>query len=165
MIDVTYTLSQTEFSEAQKIWCSKQVKKLPGYVLYQVFSVVFGGLVGWSFRYLPIWLIGALSVSMLANVAVYLWRKKAIRRYQYSANAELMEAVQIHIDEVGYRNEKSGRCGGWIAWDGFTGWLENKKIFVLGRNMTFIVIPKAALSTEEQAELRSLVIQYLGKAI
>jgi hypothetical protein len=165
MIDITFDLSQAEFSEAQQMWCPKELKKLPGRTLYQIISIIFGGFIGWSFQYLPAWLIGALCLSMLANVSLYLWRKKAIRRYQYSANAELMESVKVHIDETGYRNEKSTMCGGWIAWDGFNGWRESKNIFVLGRNLTFISLPKTAMSSAQQDELRTLLNSHLGAAL
>jgi hypothetical protein len=165
MIDVVYTLSQVEFAEAQRIWCSRELKKLPGRVMVQIVSIIFGGFLGFSFWFLPRWLSFALGVSLLLIVSVGQWRKKALRRYQFSLHADRMEAVHIYIDEMGYRDEKASICGGWIAWQGFTGWSESPNIFVLGRNLTFIAVPKSAIATEQQEELRALLIQHLGSPV
>jgi hypothetical protein len=165
MIDAVYTVSQSEFTEAQRIWCSRELKKLPGRVLVQVVSVIFGVFLGMSFGYVPAWLEIALGTSLLVIVLVCQWRKKAIRNYQFSMNADRMEAVHIHIDETGYRDEKTSVCGGWIAWPSFTGWRESTNVFVLGRNLTFITLPKSAIATEQQEELRALLRQHLGSPV
>jgi len=124
MIETAYAISRSEFAEAQKIWCSRELKKLPGRWLIQAVSILLGGFIGWSFKYLPPWLVLAIAVSLLAQVAVSMWRKKAIRRYQYSMNAERLLELEVWIDELGYRDRKSGECEGWIAWKSFTGWVK-----------------------------------------
>ncbi len=165
MIDAVYTVSQSEFTEAQQIWCSRELKKLPGRVLVQVVSIIFGGFLGFGFHYLPRWLSIALGVSLLLIVLVSQWRKKAVRRYQFSLNADRMEAMHIYIDETGYRDEKASVSGGWIAWPGFTGWSEGPNVFVLGRNLNFIPVPKSAIAPEQQEELRALLREHLGSPI
>jgi hypothetical protein len=162
MIQTVYAISRSEFVEAQKIWYSLEFKKLPGHWLLQVVSFIFGGFIYWSFRYLPAWLVLALVLSLLAQVLVTSWRKKAIRRYQYSMNAERFQEVEVRIDESGYRDQKAGECEGWIAWKSFTGWRESSEIFVLGRNLSFVTVPKRALAPSEQEELRAMLRARFG---
>jgi YcxB-like protein len=162
MIETTYAISQNEFSEAQKIWCSRELKKLPGRWLIQTVGILLGGFIGWSFKYLPLWLVLAIAALLLAQVAVSMWRKKAIRRYQYSMNAERFQEVEVWIDESGYRDRKSGECEGWIAWKSFTGWRESADVFVLGRDLTFVTVPKRALNPMQQEELRAILKTRLG---
>lgn len=162
MIDVTYSISQPEFIEAQKMWCSREYKKLPGKTLYQTVSVVFGVFLGLSLPHLPLWLIASVSMCLIALVLVGQWRKNAVREYQFAQNAKQMEGIRVHIDEAGYQDEKADVCGGWISWSNFTGWRESPSIFVLGRNLKFVTIPKAPLSSEQQQELRALLQSHLG---
>jgi hypothetical protein len=157
VISTTYAISETEFVEAQKIWCSRELKKLPGRWLIQSVSILFGGFIGWSLTYLPRWLVVGLCGSLLAQVLVSVWRKKAIRHYQYSLNADRFREVEVQIDESGYRDQKPGVCSGWIGWNDFTGWRESDNVFVLGRNLSFVTVPKRALAPEEQQELRELL--------
>jgi hypothetical protein len=157
MIDTTYSISQANFLEAQKMWCSDGYKHLPGRILYQFVSIVFGVLVGWSLRYLPLWMIGAVSVSLIAFYLVGQWRKNAIRKFQYSQNANQMQNMQVQIDETGYRDKKEGISEAWVSWNNFEGWRESKTIFVIGRNLNFVTIPKAGLTAEQEQELRDLL--------
>jgi hypothetical protein len=157
VISTNYAISETEFVEAQKIWCPRELKKLPGRWLLQAVSIVFGGFVGWSFIYLPRWLVVGLCGSLLAQVVVSAWGKKAIRHYQFTLNADRFREVEVEIDESGYRDQKPGVCGGWIDWKDFTGWRESDNIFILGRNLSFVTVPKRALTPEQQQELRKVL--------
>jgi hypothetical protein len=154
---MVYAISETEFTEAQKIWCTKEYKKLPGRWVVQAVAIIFGGFVGWSFIYLPTWLVLALCGSLLAQMVVSAWRKKAIRHYQYSLHSERFREVEVQIDDTGYRDQKPGVCEGWIGWNDFTGWRENTNVFVLGRNLSFVTVPKRALTQEQQQELRGML--------
>jgi hypothetical protein len=157
VISTVYAISEPEFTEAQKAWCSREFKKLPGRWVIQTVSIIFGGLVGWSFKYLPLWLVLALSGSLLAQIVVSAWRKKAIRHYQYSLSAERFREVEVQIDESGYRDQKPGVCECWIGWKDFTGWRESANVFILGRNLSFITVPKRVLTPEQQQELRGML--------
>jgi hypothetical protein len=165
MIQTAYTISETEFAEAQQIWCTLALKKLPGRWLVLGVSLLMGGFIGWSFQYLPFWLVCALGGSLLAFLFISQWRKKAIRHYQYTTNAEQWSDIEVWIDESGYRDEKLGRCGGWTAWTAFTGWREGTNVFILGRNLFFIPVPKSALTLEQQQELRTMLTARFGATV
>jgi hypothetical protein len=162
MIAVTYTISEANFNEAQKLWCPTASRNLPGRHLILGVSVILGGFIGWSLHFLPAWLSGCIGGSLLVLILVTQWRKKALRRYQFSLRAKGFEGVDVWIDSDGYRDERAGVCGGWIAWSSFTGWRETPNIFVLGRDLTFVTVPKSALSADQQAELRSILLTHMG---
>jgi hypothetical protein len=162
MIEAVYAVSLDEYVEAQKLWCSASLKKLPGRRLIFIVSVAFGICVGASFHYLPLGLQLAVGGTMLLLVAVSSWRKKAVRAYQFKVNANALEEVHVRIDEEGYRDERPGVCGGWMGWNAITGWREGPKVFVLGRNFGFVTVPKGGLGAEQQAELRAMLSQRYG---
>jgi hypothetical protein len=163
MIQMVYTISEAEFSEAQKLWCSRELKKLPGRWLTQGVGVLFGGFIGGSFHYLPLWLVCSLGGSLFALILVGQWRRKAIRHYQYTISAERFNDIEVSIDESGYRDRKAGKSEGWIGWSDFTGWRESANVFILGRNLTFVTIPKRALTAAQQDDLRVTLNTRLGQ--
>jgi len=162
VIKTTYTISEAEFVEAQKVWCAKEARKLPGRSLVFGLSIVLGVCIGLSFTYLPIWLSTAFVLTLAAQIAASYWRKRALRSHAYAVNSKRMEEVRVQIDDAGYQDERPGLCGGWMKWDSFTGWQEAKSVFILGRNMTFVTIPKRGLESSQQDELRTLLTKYLG---
>ena len=93
-----------------------------------------------------------------------MWRKKATRKHQYAANEEFMEEVHVHIDQTEYRSEKPEICESWMKWSSFTGWRESRNVFVFGRNLNFVTIPKGVLTPEQQNELRLLLQSHLGSS-
>jgi hypothetical protein len=157
VIDITYTLSEADFSEAQKLWCGTELKKLPGRKLIFGLALVFGGLLGWDIGSMPTWLKASMAIVILAIVFTTQWRQKAVRRYQYELKAKDFDHIQTRIDGGGYWCGKEGLSNGWIAWAAFTGWRETPRIIVLGMGLSFITIPKSALSPEQQTELRTLL--------
>ncbi len=165
MIETTFTISQDDFIEAQKPWCAREVKKLPGRLLLRNVSIVFGGFVGWSFHYLPVWVALSTATSLLALCLVTQWRKKALRRYQYARRIRIAETAHVRIDETGYHDDRPEMCKCWMAWGTFTGWIETSRVFIMGRDLTYITIPKASLSDEQQGELRALLNQKLGHSL
>lgn len=161
MIDLTYTISESEFIEAQTLWCPAAVKKLPGRVILNAAYLIFAGFLGWSIPHLAGWLQIALEGSLIGIVLIARWRRRSVARFQYFSTRDQFEDLHIRIDESGYSDEKPGRSGGWITWQGFTGWKEGSTVFVLGRTLQFITVPKAALSTEQQADLRALLTTHM----
>lgn len=162
MIDTTYTISEAEFAQANALWCGDAAKKLPGYIPLQITYGVFGACIGWSLHYMPAWLWIALILSMLAVQLIVRWRRKVIRKRQFLHMSGRISDVHVRIDETGYADEKPNCCRGWNAWAGFTGWKEGSLVFVLGRNLSFTTVPKAALSLEQQDELRALLKAQIG---
>jgi len=164
VIETTYFISQAEFIAAHKMWATLEYKRLPGRTLQSAACVIFGCALVVSFLYMPIGIAVALYMSLVAIILIGHWRRGEIRKYQYSQNAKQMEGLHVRIDDSGYWDEKTGIAGGWIAWTSFTGWLESPSVFVIGRNLTFTTVPKSALSTEQQQELRSLLQSHIGPA-
>ena len=162
MIDTVYTVSEAEFSQANTIWCGGAARKIPGYVPLQFTYAVFGACIGWSLRYLPSWLWIGLILSMVAVQLIVRWRRKFLKKRQFLHMSGRMAELHVQIDDSGYRDEKSGCCGGWNAWSGYTGWKEGPLVFVLGRNLSFTTVPKAPLSPEQQTELRLLLESKIG---
>jgi hypothetical protein len=165
VIETTYTISQPEFIEAHKMWCSTEYKRFPGRTLQLVLCAFLGGAIGGTIFFSPPWLSVALYLSLFAMIFVSRWRQNAIRKYQFTQNAKQMEEVHVRFDDMGYHDEKADMCGGWIAWGNFSGWREGSTFFVIGRNLTFVTVPKAALTPEQQQELRSLLQSRLGASI
>ena len=165
MIEMICAVSLAESNEARKLWCPKEVKKLPGHTLVLGASVFFGCCLGISLPYLPLWLGITLSVSFLALVGIIEWRKTAIRKYQHAVNAEHRETAHVRLDETGYHDEKEGSCRCWIGWSGFCNWREGPNTIILGRKLTYLTLPKAALSKEQLNELRTLLKSKIGDAL
>lgn len=145
--------------EAQRLWCPQVARRVPGYWLMQITAGIFGACFGWSLRYQPFPLIVASILSFCSVLVVGQWRKKAARKYQYKFKNESLEETSVRFDDEGYRDHKANKCGGWINWDGFSGWRETPRIFVLGRGVMFITVPKRPFSSEQQEQLRSLFAQ------
>ncbi|MGA8937925.1 MAG: hypothetical protein WB439_02055 [Acidobacteriaceae bacterium] len=164
MIEATYSISKAEFTQADSLWCGGAAKKVPGYIVLLITYVVCGACIGWSLRYLPVWLWSALLLSLWAARLILDRRRKFIRKQQYEHFASRASGVHVVIDESGYRDEKPECCNGWNAWGGYTGWKEGPLVFVLGRHLQFTPIPKAPFSTEQQSELRQLLEAKLGPA-
>ena len=164
MIDTVYTVSETEFSQANVIWCGGAARKVPGYVPLQLTYALFGACIGWSLHYLPAWLWISLILSMVAVQWIVRWRRKFLKKRQFVHMSGRMAEVHVQIDDSGYRDEKPGCCSGWNAWSGYTGWKEGSLVFVLGRNLSFTPVPKASLSQEQQTQLRYLLESKIGPA-
>ena len=165
MIEMVCAVSLAEATEARKLWLPKEVKKLPGHTLVLAASVISGCFLGFSLPYLPLWLRITLSASLLGLVGIIEWRKKAIRKYQHAINAEHRETARVRLDETGYHDEKEGSCRCWIGWSGFSNWREGPNIIILGRKLTYLTLPKAALSKEQLDELRTLLKSKIGDAL
>ncbi|MDQ2924663.1 MAG: YcxB family protein [Acidobacteriota bacterium] len=155
MIETTFAISEPEFAEAQKMWCPAVVKKLPGRIPYLTIIFSLAALIGWTLHNSPVGYQLAIGFFLIALVVVSKWRKKAITKYQYSLNAERYKEVRAKIDDSGYFDHRPDESNSWLAWSLITGWLEGKTVFVLGMNLNFITIPKRALSSEQQDELRA----------
>lgn len=155
MIETTYSVTEAEYVEAQALWCPIAVRKLPGHWLYQGTLILIATCMAWVAHFAPVLSVLAWASSVWLWFIVLNWRKKAIRKYQYSLAAERMQNVSLRIDEGGFHEHKenSGTC--FIPWNQFSGWREGKSIFVLGMNLTPIPIPKSCLLPGQQASLRS----------
>lgn len=165
MIETSYTLSEADFQEASQLWCKKEVKKLPGHTMVLCLAVIFGGLLGHAIGHLPLWYGIAVAATAVAWVVLSKWRRKAIAHRQFELMGAEGSDIRVRIDDLGYSDEKAESCGGWIRWAGFSGWRETPRIFVLGRRLHFVTIPKSALTQEQQAELRTLLQRKLGPAL
>ena len=157
MVEAAYIVTQEEFTEAQKLWCPRVARKIPGYWPMQLTGTAAGACLGVAIVHLA----AQFSVPLVASIILYFlviqWRKRAARTYQYEAKGRLHEQVKVRFDEAGYHDEKENHCGGWISWQGFSGWRETSTIFVLGRAVSFITVPKRPLSILQQEELRQLL--------
>jgi len=165
MIETTYTLAEEDFQEASKLWCKKEVKKLPGHALVLALAGIFGVFMGMGLSKLPPWHTLAFALIMLTWVLLSKWRRKAIAHRQFEMKGTESRDIRIRIDDTGYSDEKTDSCGGWINWPGFSGWRETPRIFVLGRQLQFVTIPKSGLTSEQQNDLRALLQAKLGPAL
>lgn len=156
MVEAAYTVTQEEFTEAQKVWCPQVARQIPGYWLMQIAGVAFGACLGVAIVNLRAKFAVPLAVTLTLYFLVIQWRKRAARKYQYESKGLVREQVTVRFDDAGYHDEKEEHCGGWISWAGFSGWRETSAIFVLGRALTFITVPKRPFSPQEQEELRDL---------
>ena len=159
MIEAVYTITEAEFLEAQKLWCPQVARKIPGYWVMQTTAALFGICFGLSLRYLPAPLLVGSIASFCLVLAVGQWRKRAARKYQYQQKNLSHEETSVRFDDEGYRDHKANACGGWINWDGFSAWRETPRIFVLGRGVMFITVPKRPFTAEQQDQLRALFLQ------
>jgi hypothetical protein len=157
MIEITFAISEPEFAEAQKMWCPAVVKKLPGRIPYLVVIFSLAALIGWTLHNSPVGYQLAIGFFLVALVVVSKWRKKAIVKYQYSLNAERYKEVHARIDDTGYHDERPNESHSWVSWSLLTGCLEGSTVFVLGRDLSFITVPKRALSPDQQDELRAML--------
>lgn len=165
MIETTYTLAEEDFQEASRLWCKKEVKKLPGHTLVLCLAAAFGGLLAHAIVSFPPWYGASLAGLTICWVLLSKWRRKAIAHRQFEMKGSETCDIKIRIDDLGYNDEKADSCGGWIHWPGFSGWRETPRIFVLGRQLQFITIPKSGLTSEQQTELRALLEAKLGHSL
>jgi len=156
VIETVYTLTEAEFFEGQQSWCPRAVRKLPGHSLIQGVYFVFSALVGVSVIELPLPLGIALALGFALYIALIAWRKKRIQALQFQQLGDSVIGISLKTDAFGYHEYKEGSGSCSIAWKRFTGWRETPNVFVLGMDVRFITIPKAALSQDQQNELRSL---------
>ncbi len=156
MVEAVYTVTEQQFVEAAKAYCKPRAKKLPGYVLLQLFSGIFVGLSVFITLTNPSWLTAGVLGSLAALLIVQQWRKRAIPTYQASAYAEYNEEVAVRFDEQGFHSSKTGLSTTWVAWPAFTGWMETNSMFILGMKLSWIPIPKSAFSPQQQDEIRNL---------
>lgn len=157
MIETTYSLKQEEFVEAQKLWCPQATKRLPGAWLMTSVYIAFGVLFGLSISQIPIAIGTALALWFIAFLALAAWRQRLLLKAQYEQMGEAVNDVSLRLDDQGFHDFKEGSGSCSIAWRRFTGWREGTNVFILGLNLQFITIPKAALSPDQQNELRSLL--------
>jgi len=157
VIETTYSLTQGEFAEAQALWCPQATKKLPGAWLMTSIYIAFGVVFGLSLSQIPVGIGIAFALWFIAFLALATWRKRLLVKFQYEQMGESARDVILRLDDVGYHDYKEGSGSCTIAWKRFTGWRESPNIFVLGLNLQFITIPKAALSEDQQSELRALL--------
>jgi hypothetical protein len=162
MIEAVYTISEREFAEAQKLWCTQAVRKLPGHFILQGVLLSFLVLIVLSVPYLPFWLAMSFSGCMAIFAGLCFWRKKALVKSQYAQMEDRLRSVSVRIDDDGYHDYKQDSGSGWIAWKQFSGWREGSQVFVLGISMNFLTIPKAPLSVDQQNELRTR-LQQIGQ--
>ena len=157
MIEAVYTVTAEEHAESQKLWCTPELKKLPGRRLLLAVSTALGVCIGLSLSRLPWWLALAMALSLASIWTVTLWRKKALKRYQYLLKQADLSNVHARIDDEGYHSERAGESSCWMGWRSFSGWRESAGVIVLGRHLTYITLPKSAFTTEQQEELRALL--------
>jgi hypothetical protein len=158
MVEATYTVTEKQFTEAAAAYCKPIARKYPGYIWLQIALGSFVGLTFATTLSNPVWLNVALLTTLLAVFVTQQWRKKAVPVYQASAYAEYNEQVSVQFDEEGVHTEKSGRSKAWMAWPLFTGWMETEHMFIVGMGLSWIPVPKAAFSSLQQDELRTLFI-------
>jgi hypothetical protein len=157
MIEAVYTLTEEEFIEGSKIWCPQAVKKVPGYWPLQIFFFAFCAGIGLGLHYYPPKFQVVMAVLFFGWLGISQWRRSAARKYQYQSKSNQREEVSVKLDDVGYHDNKAGVCGGWIAWSGFTAWRETENIFLLGRDLNYVSIPKRPFTEEQQDEIREMI--------
>ena len=157
MIEATYTITESEFLEGQKTWCPQAAKKIPGYWPMQATGALFGACLGTSLGHLPHWLALTEAGSLILYFGTMQWRKRKARSYQYSVKHDPTETVTTKLDDIGYHYSKQSACGGWLAWNHFTGWRETDHLFILGHGLMYIAIPKRPFSPDDQVTIRAML--------
>ncbi len=162
MIEFRYSVTEKEFQEAQRLWCSKLSKQLPGRALLLVVAAAAVLLLSFVLQSVPLSLSLPSWLLLIVLYAINRWRGRASRLSIYQQIAPQLTEVQARFDEFGYHDEKPNSGGGWIAWARFQGWREAPEVFLLGLPLTFLTVPKKALSIPEQQELRALLVERIG---
>ncbi len=170
MSSVTYTPSETDVAEANKLWLRSELRRqlnwpflLGGAVLCALagsFYVSDGGLVA-------IYVAAATGVAVWLSVlcvivgSIRIWLPRAARK-QFSRARSLFREVQVSWSADSITMETANGYSRH-TWDEFANWAENKSVLgMFYTDRVFAFIPKRALSSAQADELRSILRRKIG---
>ena len=167
MIEITFTLSEAEYIEAQELYfrTSNQgtrwkLRAIGGIILISLLSVILTNL-----HQLSTLLTGklALPVIVLAILVLAPWLRKRGFRKRYRVELPSVTGVHLQIDEIGYHSRVAGQGQGDIFWSAFTSYGDTSNLFALFKGYSFYAIPKRALDEHQIDELEQLIKARLPK--
>ncbi len=165
MPTVTFTPSETDLIEANKLWLRTELRRRGNLLFFLCGAVIFAALAshiaadaGIRPRLLAIgggvilWLAGVILI--LGVLRLQLPRRA---RKSFARNRVLHDAVKLSWSQDGLSFETE-RGHSQHDWDEFPKWAESEAVFIIFHaDRLFHFIPKRALSVSESDELRSLL--------
>ena len=162
MIETTFTVSEAEYIDMQKAhsrlstWKRVRQRLLIGSLacasIYSAFELAKLTTADGYF------LIATLpSVVLLIGLARAPFNSKTYLRNRFKKAAPQLSNIHVQIDQDGYRHDVPERTHGVLYWPAFSSWMESPRVIALLRGELMYPIPKAALSEDQQNELRTLL--------
>jgi len=170
MIDITYSLTEAEYLEAQSLYVHKKSGKTPfilrcivalGAVLVSsralLATLQYGDPFDWS-RITPPLIVAAIFIFGLPSLQRWGFRKR------YKVEANNLTHVSLKLDESGWEVDVPGAGRGSLEWSGLSDWMEGKLVFMAISGYTFRPIPKSALTPPQVDEVRELLARKIKPA-
>jgi hypothetical protein len=167
VIEITFTLSEVEYIEAQKLYIQTTNPRLKWKLR------VFGGIILISFLFVILTNLHQIStvfteklvipVSVLVILAIAPWLQKRGFRKRYRIELPGITDVHLQIDEIGYHSKVAGQGQGEIPWSAFTSYGDTSNLFALFKGYSFYAIPKRALDDDQIREVEQLIKSHLPK--
>jgi hypothetical protein len=167
VVETTFTLSEEEYIEAQRLYIQstnpglKWQLRLVGGIILLSFAFVFMTNLHQLSTLLSAKLI--LPGSLLAILLLSPWLQVRAFRKRYRVEMPGLTNVHIRIDEIGYHSTVSGQGKGEIPWGAFTSFGETPTVLALFKGYAFYAIPKRTLDEDELSQVEQLVRSRLPK--
>jgi hypothetical protein len=171
-VELQYTITLEEFIEGSKLWAKAVERKRRTSLfeswrglVYLVFLLATGLLIvqlrGWALAWALISLVGISAISIVFQQLIC----PRLFRSGYEEQKPGL-SLRIVIGEAGVESERAGgEASGRCRWTAFTRYLEAENTFVLYLNrLQFMIIPKRAMTPEQQQEFRLLLAPHIASA-
>jgi hypothetical protein len=169
-LEIRYAISQEEYVEAARLWSTLETKQRHNSLMTSWRGVVFfftifaiGLIMSQGGMIVSAWMIGGMAAIWLIAFILQKW---VCPRYLNKAFDEQRSGldIRLYLGEEHIESERAdGSSTGRYLWSAFVKYLESENTLVLYLNrLQFIIIPKRAISSEQQEELRSLLRTHIA---
>jgi hypothetical protein len=164
VIDVQFTVTESEYLEAQHLFMREQQRKSRWWRwgVWLVLLVSTADTLVTTSRPIPPYTFVCVIFCFFP-----LWngllRKMAFRK-RFAKEKQSLTNAHVVVGHEGYRCDVPGMGSGITEWGAISGWLEGKTVFVLRSGYLMRIVPKSPLTEEQIESVRLLFAQEIGPA-
>lgn len=158
MIVTTFTVSEAEYIEVQKLYLQTTSANRVRYALMALLGFSFIVVLVTAKNIAPTdWLKISLPMALLALLLFTPFLRNRTFRKRYRVEAPGLTNVRVELDAVGDRSQAEGQGRGEIPWTAFTSYAESPTMIALFKGYTFAFIAKRSLSSPDLEAARALI--------